>query len=164
MLRWKRIKNLAVIALDTLRFLKSLEKNNNKQWFEKHKKDYENFVLEPTRSLVNELGDFMLEIDPRFEITPSINKTISRMYRDTRFSKDKSQYRSNFWIVFKRQKKEWSTQGCAYFFEVYKDWYHFGMGFYDAAPAIMSKFREQIDENPEEFMKAIAFLFQAKNL
>ncbi|MBN2591679.1 MAG: DUF2461 domain-containing protein [Sedimentisphaerales bacterium] len=146
----------------TLKFLKSLEKNNNKQWFEKHKNDYKNFVLEPTRSLVNELGDFMLDIDPRFEIAPSINKTISRMYRDTRFSKDKTPYRSNFWIVFKRQKKEWSTQGCAYFFEVYKDWYHFGMGFYDAAPAIMSKFREQIDENPEEFLKAISFYSKQK--
>lgn len=147
---------------DTLKFLKSLEKNNNKQWFEKHRTQYEKFVLEPTRSLVNELGDSMLKIDPRFEITPAINKTISRIYRDTRFSKDKSPYRSNFWIVFKREKKEWSTQGCAYFFEVYKDWYHFGMGFYDAAPVIMSKFREQINENPKEFLQAIAFYSKQK--
>ena len=142
---------------ETLKFLKSLEKNNNKQWFEKHKKDYEQYVLEPSRNLVNELSDFMLQIDPRFEITPDVNKTISRMYRDTRFSKDKSPYRSNFWIVFKRPNKEWSTQGCAYFFEIYKDWYHFGMGFYDAAPAIMSKFREQIDENTKEFLETIDF-------
>ncbi len=147
---------------ETLKFLKSIEKNNNKQWYEKHKMDYEKYVLEPTRNLVNELSDFMLDIDPRFEVAPSINKTISRMYRDTRFSEDKSPYRSNFWIVFKRQKKEWSTQGCAYFFEVYKDWYHFGMGFYDAAPAIMSKFREQIDENPKEFLQAIDFYSKQK--
>ena len=142
---------------ETLKFLKALESNNNKQWFEKHRVDYEKFVLEPTRKLVNDLGDFMLKIDPRFEITPAINKTISRIYRDTRFSGDKSPYRSNFWIVFKRSKKEWSTQVCAYFFEVFNDYYRFGMGFYDAAPAIMRKFREQIDENPGEFRKAIAF-------
>ena len=142
---------------ETLKFLKCLEANNNKRWFEKHRADYEQFVLEPCRSLVNDLGDFMLKIDPRFEITPSINKTISRIYRDTRFSDDKSLYRSNFWIVFKRQKKEWSTQVCAYFFEVFKDYYRYGMGFYDAAPAIMKKFREQIDENTKEFRKVISF-------
>ncbi len=147
---------------ETLQFLKSLEKNNNKQWFEKHREDYQKFVLEPTRSLVNDLGEFMLKIDPRFEIAPAINKTISRIYRDTRFSEDKSLYRSNFWIVFKRQKKEWSTQGCAYFFEVFKDFYRYGMGFYDAAPVIMKKFREQIDENPKEFKKAIAFYSRQK--
>jgi uncharacterized protein (TIGR02453 family) len=142
---------------DTLKFLKSLEKNNNKQWFDKHKEEYKQFILEPTRILVNDLSDFMLKIDPRFEVTPAVNKTISRIYRDTRFSNDKSPYRSNFWIVFKRQKKEWSTQGCAYFFEVFKNWYHYGMGFYDAVPAIMSKFREQIDENPKEFLQAVSF-------
>lgn len=147
---------------ETLKFLKALESNNNKQWFEKHRADYEEFVLEPTRSLVNDLSEFMLKIDPRFEITPSINKTISRIYRDTRFSEDKSPYRSNFWIVFKRQKKEWSTQGCAYFFEVFKDFYRHGMGFYDALPAIMRKFREQIDENPKEFKKAISFYSKQK--
>ena len=147
---------------NTIKFLKSLEANNNKLWFEKHRDDYKKFVLEPSRCLVNDLGDFMLKIDPRFEITPVINKTISRIYRDTRFSEDKSLYRSNFWIVFKRQKKEWSTEGCAYFFEIFKDFYRYGMGFYDAAPAIMRKFREQIDENPNEFRKAIAFYSKQK--
>ena len=147
---------------ETIKFLKSLEKNDNKLWFEKHRSDYEQFVLEPSRKLVNDLGDFMLKIDPRFEITPAINKTISRIYRDTRFSEDKSPYRSNFWIVFKRSKKEWSTQVCAYFFEVFKDFYRYGMGFYDALPAIMRKFREQIDENPKEFKKAIAFYARQK--
>jgi uncharacterized protein (TIGR02453 family) len=147
---------------ETLKFLKSLEANNNKQWFEKHRTDYRQYVLEPSRRLVNDLSDFMLKIDPRIEITPSVNKTISRIYRDTRFSEDKSPYRSNFWIVFKRQKKGWSTQVCAYFFEVFKDYYRYGMGFYDAAPAIMRKFREQIDENPKEFKKVISFYKRQK--
>ena len=146
----------------TLKFLKGLEANNNKMWFDSHRSDYEEHVLQPLRYLVTDLGDFMLKIDPRFEITPSINKTISRIYRDTRFSKDKSPYRSNFWIVFKRQKKEWSTQVCAYFFEVFKDYYRYGMGFYDAAPIIMRKFRELIDENPKEFRKAISFYARQK--
>jgi len=131
--------------------------NNNKTWFENHRYDYKEFVLGPLCDLVTDLGDFMLDIDPRFEITPAVNKTISRIYRDTRFSKDKSPFRSTVWITFKNRSKDWTTRVCGYFFELSVDSYRYGMGFYDAAPAIMSKFREQIDENSKEFLKAISF-------
>ncbi len=142
----------------SLKFLRELRKNNNKTWFEKHRNDYEEYVLEPLRNLVTDLGEFMLDIDPRFEITPTINKTISRIYRDTRFSKDKSPFRSTVWFTFKNQNKDWTTHVCGYFFELSTNSYRYGMGFYNAAPAIMSKFREMIDENPKEFLKAISFL------
>ncbi len=141
----------------TLKFLKSLEANNNKTWFQKHRADYEEYVLQPLRDLVTDLGDFMLDIDPCFEITPAVNKTISRIYRDTRFSKDKSPFRSTVWITFKNQNKDWTTLVSGYFFELSVNSYRYGMGFYNAAPAIMSKFREIIDENPEEFLKVISF-------
>jgi uncharacterized protein (TIGR02453 family) len=141
----------------TLKFLKSLKANNNKVWFEKHRADYQKYVLEPLRNLVTDLGEFMLHIDPRFEITPTINKTISRIYRDTRFSKDKSPFRSSVWITFKNRNKNWTTLASGYFFELSVNSYRYGMGFYNAAPAIMSKFREMIDENPKEFLKAISF-------
>jgi uncharacterized protein (TIGR02453 family) len=108
------------------------------------------------------LGDFMLDIDMRFEITPAVNKTISRIYRDTRFSSDKSPFRSTVWITFKNRKKDWTTRVCGYFFELSVDSYRYGMGFYDAAPAIMSKFRQVIDENPKEFLKAISFFDKQK--
>ena len=143
---------------NTLKFLKDLEANNNKAWFEKHRKEYDEYVLEPLRNLVTDLGDFMLDIDPCFEITPAVNKTISRIYRDTRFSKDKSPFRSTVWLTFKNQNKDWTTLVCGYFFELSVNSYRYGMGFYNAAPAIMSKFRELIDENPKEFLKAISFL------
>ena len=71
-------------------FLKNLRNNNNKQWFEAHRGGYEEFLLLPTRELVTALGNFMLTIDPNFEIRPVINKTISKIYRDTRFSKNKT--------------------------------------------------------------------------
>jgi uncharacterized protein (TIGR02453 family) len=141
----------------TLAFLKGIEANNNKKWFEKHKGDYEEYVLRPLRYLVTDLGDFMLDIDTHFEIEPAVNKTISRIYRDTRFSKDKSPFRSTVWFTFKNRKKDWTTHVCGYFFELSADSYRYGMGFYNAAPAIMSKFREIINENPKEFNKAISF-------
>ncbi len=141
----------------TLKFLRGLKANNNKAWFQAHKADYEQFVLGPLRDMVTDLGDFMLDIDPRFEITPAVNKTISRIYRDTRFSKDKSPFRSTVWITFKNQNKDWTTHVCGYFFELSMNSYRYGMGFYNAAPAIMSRFREMIDESPKEFLKVISF-------
>jgi uncharacterized protein (TIGR02453 family) len=141
----------------TLKFLRGLKANNNKKWFDTHRTDYNEYVLQPLRDLVTDLGDSMLDIDPRFEITPAVNKTISRIYRDTRFSKDKSPFRSTVWFTFKNRKKDWATLVSGYFFELSVNAYRYGMGFYDAAPAIMAKFREMIDENPKEFLKAISF-------
>ena len=146
----------------TLKFLRGLKANNNKEWFKAHRSDYTEFVLQPLRDLVTDLGDFMLDIDPYFEISPAVNKTISRIYRDTRFSKDKSPFRSTVWFTFKNQKKDWTTHVCGYFFELSVDSYRYGMGFYNAAPAIMSKFREMIDENPKEFLKTIIFFDKQK--
>ena len=147
----------------TLKFLRGLNANNNKAWFQAHRADYEEYVLQPLRDLVTDLGDFMLDIDPYFEITPAVNKTISRIYRDTRFSKDKSPFRSTVWFTFKNQKKDWTTHVCGYFFELSVNSYRYGMGFYNAAPSITSKFREMIDENPKEFLKAISFFAKQKN-
>jgi uncharacterized protein (TIGR02453 family) len=141
----------------TLKFLRGLKANNNKTWFQAHGADYEEYVLQPLRDLVTDLGDFMLDIDPYFEISPAVNKTISRIYRDTRFSKDKSPFRSTVWFTFKNQKKDWTTHVCGYFFELSVDSYRYGMGFYNAAPAIMSRFREMIDDKPKKFLKAISF-------
>ena len=141
----------------TLKFLRGLKANNNKAWFQAHRADYEEYVLQPLRDLVIDLGDFMLDIDPYFEITPAVNKTISRIYRDTRFSKDKSLFRSTVWITFKNQSRDWTTLVSGYFFELSVDSYRYGMGFYNAAPKIMSVFREMIDEEPDEFLNAISF-------
>ena len=102
---------------DSIVFLRELKKNNNKQWFESHKSDYEALLLAPLKNLVSDLGDFMLSIDNFFEVTPSVNKTISRIYRDTRFSHDKSPYKTSLWITFKRPQKDWKD-APAYFFEI----------------------------------------------
>lgn len=146
----------------TLKFLRGLKANNNKAWFEAHRADYEECVLEPLRNLVMDLGEFMLMIDPYFEITPAVNKTISRIYRDTRFSKDKSLFRSTVWFTFKNRTKDWTTRVSSYFFELSTDSYRYGMGFYNAAPKIMSIFREMIDEDPDEFLNEISFYSKQK--
>ena len=90
---------------DSLKFLRDLKENNNKAWFESHRLEYQKFLLEPFRHLVGEMGEFMLTIDPYFEISPKINKTISRIHKDTRFSKDKSPYKTTMWITYRRLRR-----------------------------------------------------------
>ena len=140
----------------TLDFLKDLKSNNSKIWFDAHNQDYQVYLLDPLRNLVKEVGKFMLTIDPYLVTIPVINKTISRIYRDTRFSKDKSLFKNVMWITFKRLCKDWKD-APAYFFEISPDSYRYGMGFYSASKSTMDRFREMIDEKPEEFLQAISF-------
>jgi len=142
----------------SLSFLKQNKKNNNKSWFEQHRSQYEKYLLRPFQQLVSELAPAMVLIDPFMEVKPAINKTISRIYRDTRFSSDKSLYRDNMWLIFKRPGKNWSTSIPGFYFEIFPDRYRYGMGFYSASSKIMVAFREKIDQNPKAFEKAISFM------
>jgi uncharacterized protein (TIGR02453 family) len=141
---------------DTIDFLRNLKQNNNKIWFEKNKDSYKKFLLAPMENLVMDMNDYILSIDPSIEVTPSAGKTISRIYRDTRFSKDKSPYKDTMWITFKRPSKDWSSNP-AFFFEISPDSYRYGMGLFSATPHTMEVFRESIDSSLEKFKKAIAF-------
>jgi uncharacterized protein (TIGR02453 family) len=114
-------------------------------------------VLAPLRDLVNDMADFMLGIDLSFEVAPAVGKAISRIYRDTRFSHDKSPFRNCMWITFKRSAKDWARYVPGYFLEINPTWYRYGLGFYDAAPDLMARFRQQIDEDPKSFLKAVAW-------
>ena len=146
---------------ETFSFLNNLEINNNKKWFETHKQDYEKFLLNPLKKLVGDLAFTMKVIDSYIEVSPSINKTISRIYRDTRFSNNKSPFKTTMWITFKRPSKEWKG-APAYFFELSANYYRYGMGFYSATPNTMKKFRERIDKNPGEFKKVVSFFAKQK--
>lgn len=140
----------------TFLFLQGLRKHNDKEWFEANKQDYQQFVLRPMQALVEELAPVMLGIDPLLEVTPAVNRTISRIHRDTRFSKDKSPFKTTHWLTFKRLRKEWQNHP-AYFFELSPESYRFGMGFYCADRTSMDKFRADLDADPEPFLKAVAF-------
>lgn len=141
---------------ESLDFLGNLKANNNRMWFEANRQVYINYLLEPLQDLVVDIGAFMLTIDPYLEVTPAIDKTISRIYRDTRFSRDKSPYKSTMWITLKRPNKEWKD-APAFFFEMSADSYRYGMGFFSASKKTMDKFREMIDKKPQEFLKAVSF-------
>lgn len=71
----------------TIEFLKLNKLNNSKEWFNDHKDEYEEYVLLPLKELVYSLTSFMQSVDPLIICDASVNKTISRIYRDIRFSK-----------------------------------------------------------------------------
>ena len=92
---------------ETLRFLFENKFRNSKEWYEAHRDLYKKYVYNPFVELINEVAPVMKEIDEQIITVPS--KLISRVRRDTRFTKDKSLYRDNAWFVFLRDKSVMST-------------------------------------------------------
>jgi uncharacterized protein (TIGR02453 family) len=133
---------------------------SNKAWYDAHREEFKNKVLLPFQQLVEDLGPGMLKLDSRFEITPKVDKTISRVYRDTRFSKNKSPYRSNMWLTFKVPVVDWKISP-AFYFEIYPEYYRYGMGYYEATKECMDLFRARLASRPSEFQKAISFFTPA---
>jgi len=136
---------------EAIEFLKNVKLNNSKDWFESNRSIYNEYLLKPFQELVGELSDNMIEIDSKFIVAPFIDKTISRIHKDVRFSKDKSKYRDSMWLTFKRSAKEW-IYTPAYFFEIMPDYYRYGMGFYSAKKQAMDIFRKRIDISQQSFL------------
>lgn len=74
-------KGFSSKALD---FLDSIRKNNNKEWFELHRDEYDKYILEPSRAFVSEMGEHLMALEPTVNFEPKINKSLFRIYRDTR--------------------------------------------------------------------------------
>lgn len=81
-------------------FLMENKFHDSKDWFRQHREQYDRLVLDPMRALVAEIAPAMLDIDGRLIAEPKVGRSISRIYRDTRFSKDKSTFRDVVWCVF----------------------------------------------------------------
>jgi uncharacterized protein (TIGR02453 family) len=79
-------------------FFRELAGNNNKPWFDQNRPRYEQHVLGAFRALLEELEPALLELNPHFETAGKTNGNFSRINRDIRFSKDKSPYKSNYYL------------------------------------------------------------------
>ncbi len=80
---------------EAITFFKGLEENNSKTWFDAHRDDYQNNVLEPLKFLVMALGAVFTRKLPGLVADPRVNGSIFRINRDTRFSRDKSPYKTH---------------------------------------------------------------------
>jgi uncharacterized protein (TIGR02453 family) len=68
----------------TLPFLESIRQNNDKEWFEANRSEYEQNILNPSRAFVEEFGEHLMALEPTITFSPKINKSLFRIYRDTR--------------------------------------------------------------------------------
>lgn len=138
-----------------LNFLQQVRIENDKEWFEANRDVYDRELLTPFRALVDALSPAMLAIDPYFETRPAIGKTLSRIHRDTRFSHDKSRYRSRMWLTFKRPSKDWKD-APVYFFELGPDMLRYRLGYYSANKPTMDLFRHTLKQRSQPFLEVAA--------
>ena len=133
-----------------LRYLAELSKNNNKTWFEQHRADYE-----AGRRLFEQFIDIIIdEFRAEDDLQDlSARDCIGRIYRDIRFSRDKSPYRTNMWATVAPGGKHAPHMG--YYIAIQPEGQSIvAGGMWDPSPEQLGKYRQAIHEDAEEF-KAI---------
>lgn len=139
-----------MISKDILKFLKELKENNNREWFAENKEWYEKSrddFAEFVKILILEIK----KVDP--EIGPLEPKDcMFRIFRDVRFSKDKSPYKTNFGAYISRGGKKLNFAG--YYFHMEPGEYFMSGGVYMPPPPVLKAIRQEIYHRIDEF-KAI---------
>ena len=98
----------------SFRFFRELAKNNNKPWFDAHRELYDQYVVGAFRALLMRLEPVLMELNPHFETMGKTNGNFSRINRDIRFSKDKTPYKSNYYLRVYDARRSPKTDGCLY--------------------------------------------------
>jgi len=135
-----------------LRFLRSLKRNNNREWFQERKGIYEEVVKRPMEQLVEALSVDLQGFAP--ELVASPKASIYRIYRDTRFSKDKSPYKTHIAAVFPRKGLQ-KHQGAGLYFHIATTELLIGGGVYMPTAEDLNAIRSHIAENPAEFASIV---------
>ena len=132
-------------------FLKGLSENNNREWFEDHKPTYLKEVKEPFKALVGDVIDRMRSHEPRIQMTP--NQAVFRIYRDVRFSKDKSPYKPHASAFVCSDSKKSGNPG--FYFQLSHRELFVGGGKWSLDKETLHKIRTEIVYSPEEFQNIV---------
>ena len=133
----------------TLQFLRNLEKNNNREWFNENKTIYQEAqqdVISFVEKLIEEMATFDEEVGK-----VDAKKSLFRIYRDTRFSKDKSPYKTNFGASLGMGK---GSQKAGYYLHIEPGKSFLGGGIYMPESSALKAIRKEISAFGDEF-KAI---------
>jgi uncharacterized protein (TIGR02453 family) len=131
-----------------LAFFASLQRNNRREWFQPRKAIFEEKLKQPMRELVGAVNSAMKSFAPDYLTDP--DKAIYRIYRDTRFSKDKTPYKDHLAASFSRRGDK---AGAGYYFAVSPKEVAIGGGIYMPEPEILRAMRQHVAEGHEEFRK-----------
>ena len=139
----------------TLKFLKELERNNNRDWFADNKPRYEALVLEPALDFIATMGPHLHKISDHFEAIPKRQGgSLMRVYRDTRFSKDKTPYKTNIGIQFRHELGK-DVHAPGFYMHIEPENCFIGVGLWRPEPKALAAIRTRIDMKPEAWNKAI---------
>lgn len=142
---------------ETVSFFEELSRNNRKEWFEAHRKEYDHFVLEPARNFVLEMGQRLRTVAPDINAIPKVNQSLFRINRDTRFSKDKRPYKTNLGIWFwEGPRKRMECSG--FYFHLEGGKLMLGTGVYLFSPELLKAYREAVidEKQGKKLAKAVA--------
>jgi len=101
---FKRYYNLTMIfngfSKEGIEFLKKLEKNNSKVWFENHRHIWEQTILAPNKAFIEDMGETLQILVPTIKAKPKVSGSLFKIYRDVRFSKDKTAMKDKIGLMF----------------------------------------------------------------
>jgi len=130
------------------RFFRQLKKNNNREWFQANKATYEEKVKAPMAELVEDLNREFASMAPDFVTDPA--KAIYRIYRDTRFSKDKTPYKDHIGALFIHRSLDKHTS-AGFYVSASDDEVEVAGGVYMPGPGEILVLRNMFAERYEEF-------------
>lgn len=135
-----------------LKFLRGLTRHNDREWFERHRAAYESEVRDPLRALVEEIDVRLARIAP--ELTGDPRRSIFRIHRDVRFSKDKSPYKTNAACQFYHQDagrgagQDAEGAGAGLYFQIADGECFVAGGMWMPARPALEKIREAVADDP----------------
>lgn len=132
-------------------FLKKLKKNNNREWFGKHKSEFEDHVKLPMQSFIQAMKQPMTALAPEIQVDPK--KSLFRIYRDIRFSKNKSPYKTHVAAVF-HLRGHWE-QSAGYYIHIEPGEVFLGGGIYMPDGNQLKNIRRAIAEQSQEFLSIV---------
>jgi uncharacterized protein (TIGR02453 family) len=138
----------------TFRFLRQLERHNNREWFHAHKADYERHVREPFQALIADLQAPLAEISPHYRADPrKVGGSLFRIHRDTRFSHNKLPYKS--WAgarLFHERRREIAAP--SFYLHVEPGGCFAGGGLWHPESHTLKRVRDFMADNPASWKRA----------
>jgi uncharacterized protein (TIGR02453 family) len=142
----------AYIRPEGLKFLRGLEKHNDREWFNERKVVYEAELKEPMLAVIRKVTDAMLDFAPH-HVRPA-EKSLFRIYRDTRFSNNKLPYKTHVAAWWSHMGME-KTSGAGYYFQVSPKGVVIAAGAYMPEKDQLAAIRHWLLENHAAFRKVL---------
>jgi uncharacterized protein (TIGR02453 family) len=144
----------SVIPSALFTFLRELRANNDRDWFAENKQRYERDVRDPAVELVARLHRPLARTAPMLNVAPKAhNGSVMRIYRDTRFGKNKQPYKTNVGISLRHQAGN-DVHAPGIYIHLDPDECFLGAGCWRPEPAVLAAIRARIDAQPAAWKRA----------